>query len=127
MPTGFYEGLRLSPSGRQVAVEDVASRKLLIHDLERETSTQFIADEHWDMFPIWTGDGKRLVFASTRHGTGNLNLHRMNADGTGTPERLTTATFLQVPTSITPDGKTIVLSATKAEHRWGCGYRFNRG
>ena len=114
MASGFYEGVRLSPDGQQLAVEDVASRDVLIHDLERDTTTRFIADEHWDMFPVWTVDGSRLVFASTRHGEGGcLNLHLKNADGTGTVERLTTSPDVQAPTSFTPDGEAIVLVALR--------------
>ena len=114
MASGFYEGVRLSPDGQQVAVEDVASRDILIHDLERNITTRFISDEHWDMFPVWTDDGSRLVFTSTRHGEGGyLNLHLKNADGTGTVVRLMASPDLQAPTSITPDGETIVVVALR--------------
>lgn len=50
--------------------------------------------------PIWTPDGKRLVFNST-------NLFWKAADGSGATERLTTSEYQQRAASWSPDGKTL--------------------
>jgi serine/threonine-protein kinase len=52
--------------------------------------------------PVWTPDGRRIIFMSDR--TGILNLYSQAADGAGSAERLTTSANSQWPTSITPDG-----------------------
>ena len=43
--------------------------------------------------PVWTPDGRRIVFASTARA--RMNLYIQAADGTGTVERLTTSTNRQ--------------------------------
>ena len=54
-------------------------------DLERERFTQLTFDEANDEFPLWTPDGARIVFASTRDDGG---MFWRAADGTGTVEQL---------------------------------------
>jgi len=61
-----------------------------------------------DLSPLWTPDGKRVIWASTRAG-GNPNLFWQAADNTGSPERLSVHALNQFPTSLTPDGSTLVL------------------
>jgi Tol biopolymer transport system component len=65
--------------------------------------------------PVWTPDGRRVVFGSTR-ADGMLNLFWKSADGVGLDERLTTAPATQVPTSITPDGRTLAFSQADSKN-----------
>jgi eukaryotic-like serine/threonine-protein kinase len=55
---------------------------------------------------VWSPDGRRIAFSATR--AGSENLYWQAADGTGTPERLTDRSTLQVPTSFTPDGTRLI-------------------
>ncbi len=55
---------------------------------------------------MWTPDGRRLTFASTREGTSNL--YWQPVDGSGPTERLTTSEHWQIPLSWSPDGKTLL-------------------
>jgi serine/threonine-protein kinase len=57
--------------------------------------------------PVWTPDSRRIVFASAR--AGSVNLYRQTADGTGAVERLIENSTAQAPTSLSPDGMTLVL------------------
>jgi serine/threonine-protein kinase len=59
------------------------------------------------MFPVWTPDGRRVVFASTRAGVPNV--YWQAADGTGTAERLATSPTNQLGLSMAPDGKRLVI------------------
>jgi serine/threonine-protein kinase len=56
------------------------------------------------MAPVWTPDGRRIIWASTRDST-NPALYWQAADGTGTPERRGGVGAAQFPTAITPDGR----------------------
>jgi serine/threonine-protein kinase len=64
--------------------------------------TRLTSDPAADEYPVWTPDGRRLAFASTREGT--FNLFWRAADGTGVVERLTESTNVQLPTAVSPDG-----------------------
>ena len=64
--------------------------------------------------PLWTVDGKRIIWTSTRGG-GNPNLFWQPFDGTGAPERLAIFQSAQFPTTITPDGSAVIAFATSGK------------
>ena len=86
-PPRAYDRPRVSPDGTRIAVDivDGDNTDVWIWDLERETLTQLTFDEGVDDFPLWTTDGARVVFRSSRDDGG---LFRKAADGTGQVERL---------------------------------------
>ncbi len=63
--------------------------------------------------PIWTRDGRSIIFQSDRDG--DLGLFQQRADGNGQAERLTTAEkgVEHMPGSMTPDGTLIFTVATE--------------
>jgi Tol biopolymer transport system component len=73
--------------------------------------TQLIYDEAADNYPLWTLDGKRIVFQSDREGSSGI--YWIAADGTGDVEPLGSAvpTGESVPFSWSSDGKTLILQA----------------
>lgn len=54
-----------------------------------------------DQFPIWSRDGKQIVFASARYG--NNDVFRMDVTGSNL-ERLSFGSSAEYPTSLAPDG-----------------------
>jgi eukaryotic-like serine/threonine-protein kinase len=80
--------------------------------LTRKTFTRVTADSTFEMVPIWTPDGRDVIFSSGRSGRSTvdaLNLVRRAADGTGRVDRLTDlATARQVPYAVTPDGTRLI-------------------
>src|SRR5207249_5614981 len=86
-----------------------------IWDLARRSLTPLTFDAGVDMSPVWTPDGRRLIWASTRE-AGIPNLYSQPADGTGAVERLTTTPIPQFPTSITPDAKQLLLFENSANN-----------
>jgi serine/threonine-protein kinase len=107
-PSFSPDGTRLAVTAR-AALDDV-----WICDLRRQTFTRltFTLGNNW--CPVWTPDGKRVVFASDRS-DGSLNIYWKSADGTGPEERLTQAQATQVPTSIAPDARTLVYAQADAK------------
>jgi serine/threonine-protein kinase len=103
-PPRFYRYPRLSPDGARVALEAVVD--IWIWDLARETLTRFTFDPALDQYPVWTPDGRRVLFRSQR--SGPHNLFWQAADGTGAVERLTESPNEQTPYSVSPDGTRLV-------------------
>jgi serine/threonine-protein kinase len=98
---------RFSPNGQKIAMEitDSKQRDIWVYDWARDTLTQLTFDPGNDRFPVWTPDGKRIVFGSDRAKQGVINLYWVNADGTGEPTRLTDSPNQQQAVSWHPSGK----------------------
>ncbi len=62
--------------------------------------------------PVWTRDGKRLIFASTQGGT-HFQLHSMPADGSRPPELLVPSPVQVLPNSVSPDGRVLAVNYLK--------------
>jgi serine/threonine-protein kinase len=95
----------ISPDGTRLAIDpDGATQQLAIIDLARNTTQQLTYE--WDSgFPIWTPDGRRLIYRSDVGGNSG-NIYWQAADGSGSPERLTTSSQQQLPDAIA--GTTLV-------------------
>jgi serine/threonine-protein kinase len=100
-PAHAYESPRFSPDGRRIAV--VTDGQIWLYDLSRETFTRFTFEGNANSRPVWTPDGKRIAFFSTKDGP--LNLFWQLADGSGGLEKLATSDFIHVPDSFSPDGQ----------------------
>jgi serine/threonine protein kinase len=100
-PAHAYESPRLSPDGQRIAV--VADSQIWMYDLSRETLTRLTFEGNTNSRPVWTPDGKRIAFYSTKDG--QLNLFWQLADGSGGLEKLATSDFINVPDSFSPDGQ----------------------
>jgi len=109
-PAQTYWSVRLSPDGRRLALGvEAANYGVWVYDLERGTMTRQTF-EGTSAYPIWTPDGTRLTFNSTKS-SGVLNVFWAPADGSGQDERLTTSDYIQIPTSWSPDGRVLAYQA----------------
>jgi serine/threonine protein kinase/Tol biopolymer transport system component len=120
-PARPYTSPRLSPDGTRVALNiNDANQDLWILDLLRNALTRVTFDPKQDYTPLWSVDGRQLIFSSDR--TGRQTLYVESADGAGNATPLTqNAEFPQHPTGITPDGQSIVfdeLSAARQTDLW---------
>jgi len=75
-------------------------------DVLRQTLTRLTFDADVDLSPVWTPDGRRIVFASTRSGV--YNLYAREVDGAASDMRLTSGANTQLPDSVTPDGAFVI-------------------
>ena len=118
-PPRTYAVARLSPDATRVAL-DVRDQTMDISvwDLARQTLTPLSRHAAQDLSPIWTADGKRVIWTSTRGG-GNPNLYWQEADGTSDAERLTVSVNNQFPTSTTPDGGIVLVFGASGNNKNG--------
>jgi len=73
----------LSPDGRQVAVTRMVQNNtdVWLVDLVRRGMTRFTFDPAIDLAPIWSPDGTRIAFASTKKGPFDLYLKPSSSAG----------------------------------------------
>jgi len=107
-PPRAYGTLRLSPDETQIAA-DIREQppNIWIWNVRRKTLTPLTFDRTASIGPVWTPDGRRIVFSSGRDG--QPNLYWQASDGTGAAERLATSPHSQAPTSLSPDAKSLVV------------------
>jgi serine/threonine-protein kinase len=107
-PKRSYLLTRISPDGTRLAL-DIRDQEedIWIWDFTRLTLTRLTFDASNDVYPVWTPDSRRIVFASQRSGT--YNLYVQAADGSGGAERLTDTPSLQYPYTMTPAGDMLVV------------------
>ena len=112
-PPRAYLSPRLSPDGTRVAVHlDRPEPDLWLWDLTRSTLTRLTSEPGVDANPLWTPDGRSLVFRSDRAGASNLFVQE--ADGTGSAKRVTEGDLEQSPNAITADGTRVVFEELQA-------------
>jgi serine/threonine protein kinase/Tol biopolymer transport system component len=77
---------RLSPDGRRVAGYRIVEGNSDIWILDGSRTTRFTFDPSLDGFPIWSPDGRRVVFRSNRKG--KFDLYQKSSDSAGSEEGL---------------------------------------
>jgi serine/threonine-protein kinase len=115
LPTRAYGSARVSPDGRRIvaSIRDAGPLpEMWVSDLDRPAWSRIATPEHdgGDWFPLWTPDGRRLVFGI--YGASAPGLFRTLADGTGKVESVLTIpdnSFID-PRTWTPDGKSLLFS-----------------
>ena len=109
-PPRPYAYARLSPDNRQLAL-DIRDQEndIWLWNMARGTLTRFTFERALDRDPVWSADGRRILFESNRAGNGNL--FWQSADGTGKPEQLAEGNLL-TPSGVSPDGKRALFSGT---------------
>ncbi len=117
--SGEYRGLALSPDGARVAlglwnVQTASSADLWVHDLSGGISTRFTYGQGNNMFPIWSPDGSRIVFASSRDGSA-LNLYQKRSGGIENEEPLFKSSESKFPSSWSWDGRFLLYTAVNSK------------
>src|SRR5262249_30998705 len=94
-------GIALSPDATRAAT--VVGTDLWIVDLTRGVRTRFTFDSAPDLFPVWSPDGRRIAWGSTRKG--NSDIYQKASNGTGVEEVLLASDVPKVRTDWWPDGR----------------------
>jgi serine/threonine-protein kinase len=104
--TRWYATVSLSPDGQRVAVGlNAANDDIWVYQIGRNIMTRVTFGGGNNDFPIWTPDGRSVVYSAEKYG--KPNLFRKPWDGSGSEERLSSSPNLQVPYSFTPDGSAL--------------------
>ncbi len=105
-----YGDIELSPDGQRAAVSvldrGTNTRDLWVFDVVRGVRTRFTSHPADDVSPIWSPDGRDIIFASNR--SGNFDLYRKSASGVGVEELVLGDQSEKYPTSWAPDGRSIL-------------------
>ena len=110
---GHCRNPEFSPGYDRVAMECWASsggRDIWVYDLLRDAASALTTDPADDADPLWTPDGRTIIFASSRLGA--VDLFQTPAGG-GRPEELLANTPAATPPmAISPDGRELILLTT---------------
>ncbi|HEY8413169.1 MAG TPA: hypothetical protein VIK76_17260, partial [Pyrinomonadaceae bacterium] len=107
-----YATVNLSPDGGRAVTglldPDGRQSDVWVLDLSRGSKARLTFNPQSDGDPIWSPDGKRIVFTSNRSNDGHIHLYDTSATATGNEQPLPTASADDVPTSWSHDGKNIL-------------------
>jgi serine/threonine-protein kinase len=121
LPQRSYRELDLSPDRSRLAavVRGSENNDIWSWDLSSAATSSAPTRLTFDAggsFPVWAPDGRHIYFGSSRSGRGNV--YRRPADGVGADERLTTSSNNQRPTTVSPDGRRLVIEEGTTETGW---------
>ena len=112
---GVYYEPRLSPDGKRLAFS--SGTDIEVYDWGRETRTRLtFATQAVNNCPVWTPDGKHIIFVS--EGTSGSSVQWVRADGAGAAQLLLQGKNGLSPYSFSPDGKRVAFSEQDAETGW---------
>jgi Tol biopolymer transport system component len=125
VPPGTYRSPRVSPDGRQVAVETVSETGqniIWVYDLAGGKAIRRLTHDGNNTRPVWTRDGKSIAYGSDREKPYGIFLQP--ADGNGLPQRLTSGEegVQHYPESWSPDGRVLSFAAVRVpagQSSWG--------
>lgn len=108
-PARFYGHPRISPDGTRLVVDTLDDEAdIWTWDFTRETLTRLTFGRARDVAPIWTPDGRHVLFQSDRDGP--RHVYRLAADGTGNIERITDSVGIHVPSSMALRGSRLLFT-----------------
>ena len=114
-PQDVYREVRISPDGTQAVVRQ--GLNLWVHDLSRGTTSPLTSGND-SIMPVWSPDGRRIVFASNRGG--DWDIYAQAADGSRPAEVLLKRPGDQFPYSFASDGTLLYteIAASSGRDLW---------
>ncbi len=107
---GFYSSPAFSPEGKRLAFsmsgrssQGIWVQNIWVQDLSLGTASPLTSLSAVNDSPIWTADGRNLIFRSVNQP--NPGIYTIPADGAGAARRLADLTTGVFPGSISADGK----------------------
>ncbi len=127
---GQYNTMALSPDGTRVAFSrnDPQSAgkggagaaggntDIWLHEFSRGASTRLTFDPGLDWFAVWSPDGTRIIFSSSRDGPNNL--YQKVSSGAGNEEALLKSNETKYADDWSPDGRFLVYGLGREAGLW---------
>jgi len=106
-----------SPDGRQIAFAAIMGNQsdIFTYDLESGTITNITGDSFYDGAPVYSPDGKWLVYSSV--GERYAKLYKLNLANTKERFQLTNGDWNDIDAYFSPDGKRIFFASDKQTGR----------
>jgi eukaryotic-like serine/threonine-protein kinase len=106
----IYSNLLLTTNGQSVAVDktDAGSQNtdIWMFDLQRGSAKRLTFDAGLDALPVWSPDGSRVLFTSSRNNV--FDLYLKNADGSQEEKLICASELDKYPNAWSGDGKYIL-------------------
>jgi Tol biopolymer transport system component len=100
---GEFWSVEFSPDRKNVAVTRLGDNGIWVYEVARGLATRLTTGASPDRDPVWSPDGKSVIYYS--NAKDKWDLYRKAADGTGNEELLYADEAVKVPSSWSPDGK----------------------
>jgi serine/threonine-protein kinase len=100
-----YQEVSISPDGAKAVVRQ--GLNLWVDDLQRGTHSPLTSGTDSNILPVWSADGRRILFASNRGG--DWDIYSQPADGSGSAEVLLHLPLDQFPYMVAADGTLLYL------------------
>jgi Tol biopolymer transport system component/tRNA A-37 threonylcarbamoyl transferase component Bud32 len=116
---GDYSHPAISPDGKRLAMDITSGNRtdIWVYEWERDTLTRLTFNGDSNTNPLWTPDGRRIVYQSSEKGKAG-NPWWIRADGGGDAQRLAESKYTQVPWSLSPDGKILAFHQSNPGTGW---------
>jgi serine/threonine protein kinase len=114
-----YFAPAVSPDGGRVAfqlTDDQGNADIWVRDLTRGSNTRLTFDPRPDSSPVWSPDGKNIIFGANRGGS--WNLYEKSADGAGEERLLFKSNQDKTPTSWSRDGRFLLFDSKDPKTSW---------
>jgi serine/threonine protein kinase len=107
-------GPELSPDGRRVAVDRTVQGNTDIWIIDAARTTRLTFDAAVDHWPIWSSDGRHIIFDSARGAGGIHNIYQKASDGAGNDELLFEDMYGKGVLDSSMDGRFVIFIADGA-------------
>jgi serine/threonine-protein kinase len=111
---------RFSPDGDRLAVtiNDGTQWDIWVYEWSRDTLARLTFDPAQESSPVWSPDGRHVVFSSGRGGKGAPSLYWRPSDGSSEARRLTESEARQFPSSWHPSGRLLAFQEQSPLTGW---------
>jgi Tol biopolymer transport system component len=108
----------LSPDQKRLAfarTEVGGDSHIWLSDLARGTATRLTSDRWREIFPVWSPDGRRIIFASNRGG--QFDLYEKASTGLGNEEPVLVSNEDKIPNHWSHDGRFLIYADIRMKTR----------